>query len=229
MALRLSRFSSPFSRVFARNARNFWSENYTFGDQVRRRTACIFGLELSNGSSSKKLILSVLCFRYVFVDFFQLIFWTTCQIRKKGKRRKNLGIMFFSAELLILECSWTITWQLIALPAIISSIPWSREQKLFVFPSPWSTGCKLWFISLWFNWTFYINLKKLEKCFWRSYLGLYRTDRLVSLTLLILTFLQFPPTHLLLFFLLILANNCSFLVRPSRRWMGRLSPNCVCW
>ena len=116
-----------------------------------------------------------------------------------------------------------------ALLAIISSIPWSREQKLFVFPSPWSTGCKLWFISLWFNWTFYINLKKLEKSFWRSYLGLYRTDRLVSLTLFILTFLQFPSTHLLLFFLLILANNCSFLVRPSRPWMGRLSPNYVCW
>ena len=112
MALRLSRFSSPVFRVFARNARNFWCENYAFGDQIRRRTACIFRLELSNGSSSQKLILSVLCFRFVFVDFFQLIFWTTCQIRKKGKRRK-IFVMFLLAEILIWECSWTITWQLI--------------------------------------------------------------------------------------------------------------------
>ena len=42
MALRLSRFSFPVSRVFAMNAWNFWCENYTFGDQIRRRTACSF-------------------------------------------------------------------------------------------------------------------------------------------------------------------------------------------
>ena len=39
MALRMSRFS-------------FWCENYTCGDQIRRRTACIFWPELSYESSS---------------------------------------------------------------------------------------------------------------------------------------------------------------------------------
>ena len=45
MALRLSRFS-------------FWCENYTCGDQIRRRTACIFWPELSYESSSYNVNLS---------------------------------------------------------------------------------------------------------------------------------------------------------------------------
>ena len=95
MALRLSRFSSPVSRVFARNAWNFWCENYAFGDQIRRRTACIFRLELSNGSSSKKLILSVLCFRFVFVDFFSSSFEQHVKYEKKGNEEK-FSWCFFS-------------------------------------------------------------------------------------------------------------------------------------
>ena len=78
MAFRLSWFSSPVSRVFAGNAWNFWCENYTFGDQIRRRTACIFKLELSYGSSSKK--------PWLCSDLFQS---TQDSARARRKRREK--------------------------------------------------------------------------------------------------------------------------------------------
>ena len=59
--------------------------------------------------------------------FFQLIFWTTCQIRKKGKRRK-IFVMFLFAELLIWECSWTMTWQLIFCLTYTSTTNISLQQ-----------------------------------------------------------------------------------------------------
>ena len=47
MTFRMLRFSSTVSRLVARNAWNFWCENYSLSDQIRRRTACIFRHELS--------------------------------------------------------------------------------------------------------------------------------------------------------------------------------------
>ena len=47
MAFRMLQFSSTVSRLVASNPWNFWCENYSLSDQIRRRTACIFRHELS--------------------------------------------------------------------------------------------------------------------------------------------------------------------------------------